>query len=128
MSTATASNLKDAAAKMNALADRAGPYSRRGQIAVAGEWLGLTPTQARRLAYREWKRVPSEIMDRVRALYAETCEALDESARQKIEALDASSEKRRREHLPVDGEGDGPADELAEGEGEGDDADPNVND
>jgi len=111
---------------MSAIASRMGPYTRRGQVEIAGSLIGLSPSQSRRLAYQEWKRVPSEVMDRLRELYSETCERLDESARQKIEALHASSEKRRRALHPVDGEGDGPVIEPADRDRGSDD--PNVND
>lgn len=128
MATAT-TTCSEAADLMARIASRMGPYTRRGQVEVAGQRLGLSPTQARRLAYREWKQVPAHVMDRLRALYNETCEALDESARQKIGALDASSQKRRGKLHPVDGDGDGLADRPADHGRQSDDAaDPRVND
>lgn len=119
----------EAADLMDAIASRVGPYTRKGRIEIAGQMIGLSPSQSRRLAYQEWKQVPAHVMDRLRELYTETCDALDESARQKIEANDAASEKRRRQRSCVDGEGDGPDIGLAECGGRDDDAqDPNVND
>ena len=115
MATAT-TTCSDAADMLSRIASRMGPYSRRGQIEIAGQRIGLTPRQSLRVAYQEWKTIPAHVMDRLRELYAETCLALDESADRKIEALNASSEKRSRERIPVDGGGDGRNDGLAESE------------
>ena len=67
---------------MARIAAHVGPYTVRGKIEVAGMLIGLSPTQARRLYYREWKTVPAHVMDRLRALYHETCESLEAKARQ----------------------------------------------
>jgi hypothetical protein len=121
----------DAASMLGAISERIGPYTRKGRIEVAGHLIGLTPTQSRRLAYREWKQIPAHVMDRLRHLYTETCEALDERARDMNEGTHAAIAERRRRHEVIDGKGDGGVVEASGCDGGEDrpaEANPTVND
>ena len=104
--------VRQTASMFRAIADHAGPYTRKGQYEVTGERLRLTPRQSLRLAYEEWKQMPAHIADAVRALYHETCESLEEGNRKLIEETDAATERRARKNVPVDGEDADPAEEI----------------
>ncbi|MBX3504449.1 MAG: hypothetical protein KF895_03145 [Parvibaculum sp.] len=99
-----AASVRETASMFRALADHAGPYTRKGQYEVTGERLGLTPRRSLRLAHGQWKQVPAHIADAVRALYTETCEALDDKAASLNEETHAAIEERRRRCEGVDGE------------------------
>lgn len=123
MTTAT-TTCSEAADLMARVASRMGPYTRKGQVEIAGSLIGLSPRQSIRLAYREWKTIPAHVMDRLRALYSETCEGLEDGTRQLIEETDAIREKHRRKDSCVDGkcpDAEGGRDDAAE-------ADPRTND
>jgi len=105
MTTATTIS-SEAADKMAMIGARLGNYTRAGRIEIVGEKIGLSPSQARRIAQGRRKSVPGWVMDRLRALYNETCESLEEGNRKLIEENDAAVEKRRQQDSCVDGEED----------------------
>lgn len=68
--TTASDTIDEASFKLRAVACPTWSQTRAASLARVACSLGLTPSQARRIIYREGKRVDAHVLDNIRAAYA----------------------------------------------------------
>ena len=68
--TTASDTIEEANFKLRAVACPTWSQTRAATLARVARSLGLTPSQARRIIYREGKRVDAHVLDNIRAAYA----------------------------------------------------------
>lgn len=99
MSTAE-STIDEAARMVRVIARPRWTDTRQSALDRAARSLGLTRSQARRIAYRERKSIPAHVMDRIRAAYGALEVRAESFAAHQQMLAEANQRERARGHEP----------------------------